>query len=320
MGWLTVIGMQQTLEPLITSAWLAAWDKGDLDALDGLVAAGYTRTSKATGATVDLAGLKSEIAAVREAFPDLRTTVDDVVEGDGTVAVFWTSTGTHTHEYLGVPATGLTVQTRGSNILVLEDGRIARETVTWDGSELLAGLGIRPLRGIAAPAVPDGDEFPELDPDLMKAFNRQFITGVTVVTTQEGETPKGLAANSYCSVSLEPPLVLVCVQKTSSTYPALFSSSHLGINILGTEQLDTVKVFASKTPDKFAELDWHQGPKGSPLLDGSAASLEAEIQERFQAKTHTVFICRVRHAEIGNTAPMVYKAGRFFDGAELTGL
>ena len=90
--------MQQTLEPLITSAWLAAWDKGDLDALDGLVAAGYTRTSKATGATVDLAGLKSEIAAVREAFPDLRTTVDDVVEGDGTVAVVWTSTGTHTHE------------------------------------------------------------------------------------------------------------------------------------------------------------------------------------------------------------------------------
>ncbi|VXB45251.1 conserved hypothetical protein [Arthrobacter sp. 9V] len=316
--------MQQTLEPLITSAWLAAWDRGDLDALDGLVTPSYTRTSKATGATVDLAGLKSEIAAVREAFPDLRTTVDDVVEGTGTVAVFWTSTGTHTHEYLGVPATGLTVQTRGSNILILNDGKIVKETVTWDGSELLAGLGIRPLRGIAAPVVPVGGEgageFAELDPSLMKAFNRQFITGVTVVTTKEGDTPKGLAANSYCSVSLEPPLVLVCVQKTSSTYPALFSSSHLGINILGTEQLNTVKTFASKAPDKFAELQWHDGPKGSPLLDGSAASLEAEIQERFQAKTHTVFICRVRHAEISETAPMVYKAGHFFDGAELAEL
>lgn len=312
--------MQQTLEPLITSAWLAAWDKGDLDALDGLVAPGYTRTSKATGATVDLAGLKSEISAVREAFPDLRTTVDDVVEGDGTVAVFWTSTGTHTNEYLGVPATGLTVQTRGSNILILENGKILTESVTWDGSELLAGLGIRPLRGIATPAGSGGEDFPELDPDLMKSFNRQFITGVTVVTTKEGQTPKGLAANSYCSVSLEPPLVLVCVQKTSSTYSALFSSSHLGINILGTEQLDTVKVFASKEPNKFAELDWHDGPNGSPLLDGSAASLEAEIQERFQAKTHTVFICRVRHAETSNTTPMVYKAGRFFDGAELAEL
>jgi steroid delta-isomerase-like uncharacterized protein len=312
--------MQQTLEPLITSAWLAAWDKGDLNALDGLVAPGYTRTSKATGATVDITGLKAEIAAVREAFPDLRTTIDDIVEGEETVAVFWTSTGTHTHEYLGVPPTGLTVQTRGSNILVLQDGKITKETVTWDGSELLAGLGIRPLRGIAAAEVGEGGDVPELDADLMKAFNRQFITGVTVVTTKDGETPKGLAANSYCSVSVEPPLVLICVQKTSSTYPALFSSSHLGINILGTEQLGTVRVFASKAPDKFAELDWHEGPNGSPLLDGSAASLEAEIQERFQAKTHTVFICRVRHAEIDNTAPMVYKAGRFYDGADLAEL
>lgn len=312
--------MQQTLEPLITLAWRDAWDKGDLNALDGLVADGYTRTSKATGAAVDLAGLKSEIAAVREAFPDLRTTVDDVVEGGGTVAVFWTSTGTHTREYLGVPATGLTVQTRGSNILVLQDGKILKETVTWDGSELLAGLGIRPLRGIAAPAPEEGGEAGELNLDLMKAFNRQFITGVTVVTTKEGDKPKGLAANAYCSVSLEPPLVLVCVQKTSSTYPALFSSSHLGINILGTGQRGTVQVFASKSPDKFAEVDWHEGPKGSPLLDGSAASLEAEIQERFQAKTHTVFICRVRHAEIDDSAPMVYKAGRFYDGGNLAEL
>jgi steroid delta-isomerase-like uncharacterized protein len=312
--------MQQTLEPLITSAWRDAWDNGDLNALDGLVADGYTRTSKATGATVDLAGLKSEIAAVREAFPDLRTSVDDVVEGDGTIAVFWTSTGTHTREYLGVPATGLTVQTRGSNILVIVDGKILKETVTWDGSELLAGLGIRPLRGIAAPALEEGAETDGPDLDLMKAFNRQFITGVTVVTTKEGDKPKGLAANAYCSVSVEPPLVLVCVQKTSSTYPALFSSSHLGINILGTGQRETVQVFASKSPDKFAEVDWHEGPKGSPLLDGSAASLEAEIQERFQAKTHTVFICRVRHAEIDDSAPMVYKAGRFYDGGNLAEL
>jgi flavin reductase (DIM6/NTAB) family NADH-FMN oxidoreductase RutF len=236
------------------------------------------------------------------------------------VAVFWTSTGTHAHEYLGVPATGLTVQTRGSNILILRDGKITKETVTWDGSELLASLGIRPLRGIAAPEVTNGTDYPELDADLMKAFNRQFITGVTVVTTKEGEIPKGLAANSYCSVSIEPPLVLVCVQKTSSTYPALFSSSHLGINILGTGQRETVGVFASKAPDKFAELEWHEGPNGSPLLDGSAASLEAEIQERFQAKTHTVFICRVRHAEIDSTAPMVYKAGRFYDGGNLAEL
>lgn len=163
------------------TAWQAAWDKGDVDALDGLFADGYTRTSKATGGTIDVDGLKAEIAAVREAFPDLRTTIDDVVEGGDAVAVFWTSTGTHTHNYLDVPPTGLTVKTRGSNILSVKDGRILHESVTWDGSELLAGLGIRPLQGIAVPPVAASDwEAQNAEPGLevMKAFNRQFVTGL----------------------------------------------------------------------------------------------------------------------------------------------
>ena len=79
-----------------------------------------------------------------------------------------------------------------------------------------------------------------------------FITCVTVVTTLDDDTPRGLAVNSYASVSLEPPLVMVCIQKTSSTYPALFAATHLGINILGTEQRETIATFASKAPDKFA--------------------------------------------------------------------
>ncbi|WP_245933332.1 flavin reductase family protein [Arthrobacter livingstonensis] len=79
-----------------------------------------------------------------------------------------------------------------------------------------------------------------------------------------------------------------------------------------------VNVFSSKSDDKFAEFGWHGGPHGSPLIDGSAAMLEAEIRERFQAKTHTVFICRVRHAEVNDVAPMAYKAGKILDGGGLT--
>src|SRR5699024_12768370 len=67
----------------------------------------------------------------------------------------------------------------------------------------------------------------------------------------------------------------------------LFKADHLGINILSTGQRDTVGTFASKAADKFADLEWHAGPAGSPLIDGSSAALEAEIKERFQAKTHT---------------------------------
>ncbi|MCG2623890.1 flavin reductase [Arthrobacter sp. I2-34] len=315
--------MQQTIDSFITTVWAAAWDRGEVQSLDSLVTEDYVRISKASGKQAGLADLKEEILAVREGFPDLTTTIDNVVLDGDTAAIFWTSRGTHTRPFHGVPPTNRPVETRGSNILVLREGRIARETVTWDGSELLCSLGIRSLGDAAVPAPEEvvvDTLSGEPDPEIMKGFNRQFVTGVTVVTTQENGAPKGLAVNAYSSVSLEPPLVMVCVQKTSSTYPALFASTHLGINILSNQQKGTVSTFASKSADKFAEIAWHQGPNGSPLIDGSSAALEAEIRERFQAKTHTIFICRVRHAEVSDTEPMVYKAGRFYDSEKLSPL
>jgi steroid delta-isomerase-like uncharacterized protein len=320
---LTVSTMQQAIDTFITDVWAASWDRGEVEALDSLVTEDYVRVSKASGNEAGLAELKQEILAVREGFPDLTTTIDNFVLDGDTAAIFWTTKGTHTRPFHGVPATHRQVETRGSNVLELREGRIARETVTWDGSELLCSLGIRSLADAAVPVPEDlvvDTLSGEPDPEVMKGFNRQFVTGVTVVTTQDGGVPKGLAVNAYSSVSLEPPLVMVCVQKTSSTYPALFASTHLGINILSNAQKGTVSTFASKTADKFAEIAWHEGPNGSPLIDGSSAALEAEIRERFQAKTHTIFICRVRHAEVSETEPMVYKAGRFYDSEKLSAL
>lgn len=318
--------MQQTFETSLTEILGAAWDDGDVDALDSLVTDNYMRISKSSGKTDDLSAFKSEILAIREGFPDLKTTVDSVVLDGERGAIFWSTTGTHTRTFLGVPPTGRTVNTRGSNYLTLVDGRIASETVTWDGGELLNSLGVRSLGdalaadSAEAQAVIVDTMSGEPDPEVMKTFNRQFVTGVTVVTTHDGENPKGLAVNAYASISLEPPLVMVCVQKTSSTYPALFASKHLGINIIANSQKATVATFASKSSDKFAEIDWHAGPNGSPMIDGSSASIEAEIRERFQAKTHTIFVCRVRHAEVSDNEPMVYKAGRFYDGDQLSPL
>ena len=319
---ITLSTMQQTFDSVVASVWAAAWDRGEVEALGTLVSADYLRISKGSGKTLNLEQLQSEILDIREAFPDLVTTVDAVVVDGASAAIFWTSTGTHSAPFMGVPATGRQVQTRGSNFVTVEGGLIKQETVTWDSSELLSSLGIRHLGDALGEA--DGVVVDSLsgepDLELMKGFNRQFVTGVTVVTTKENGVPKGLAVNAYASVSLEPPLVMVCIQKTSSTYPALFASSHLGINILSNEQKPTVSTFASKSADKFAEINWHAGPHGSPLIDGSSAALEAEIRERFQAKTHTVFICRVRHAEVSETAPMVYQAGRFFDSEGLSQL
>jgi steroid delta-isomerase-like uncharacterized protein len=315
--------MQHNIKEAVITAWDAAWDRGEVDAFDAILHPGFTRESTRSGRTSNAIGLKEEILATREAFPDLVTTIDQIVvdEETGDGAIFWHSEGTFTHDLQGVPATGSRVRTRGSNQLEIRDGRIIAERVTWDQSELLADLGVPSLKSAfeADPVdvvVDDLSGVPGLD--ALKGFNRQFVTGVTVVTTiGEDGKPRGLAANSYASVSLEPPLVLVCVQKTTSTYASLFKSTHLGIKIMSNEQRGTVGVFASKGDDKFATVEWHAGPSGSPLIDGSAASIEAEIKERFQAKTHTVFIAKVTHAEIAEAAPMIYKAGRFYDGAEL---
>lgn len=155
------------------------------------------------------------------------------------------------------------------------------------------------------------------DIELMKQVNRQFVTGVTVVTTMDDDVPRGLAVNAFSSISLEPPTVMVCIQRTSSTHDCLFRAGHLAINILSTEQLDVVTTFAGKATDKFADLSWSPGVCGSPLLDGSSAQMEVEIRERLQASTHTVFVGRVVQAAVSDAAPMVYSAGRFFDGGAL---
>lgn len=159
------------------------------------------------------------------------------------------------------------------------------------------------------------------DLDLMKQVNRQFVTGVTVVTAMDDDNPRGLAVNAFSSISLDPPTVMVCVQRTSSTHDCLFRADHLSINILSTDQLDVVNRFAAKGADKFAGLDWEPGPFGSPMIGRSAAQMEVEIRERLQASTHTVFICRVVHATVdAERHAMVYAASGFFDGGDLTPL
>lgn len=154
----------------------------------------------------------------------------------------------------------------------------------------------------------------------MKQVNRKFVTGVTVVTTIDEETPRGLAVNAFSSISLDPPTVLVCVMRTSSTHDILFRSDHLAINILSKDQLDVVGKFSSKDPDKFAGLEWEPAPNGSPYLARSSARMETQIRERLQASSHTIFICRVVDAQVSEHVPMVYAAGAFYDGGNLTSL
>lgn len=319
--------MNHTLKKAITDAWHAAWNEGDVSVFDQLTAPNYQRRSARSTKTTGLDAIKNDIVEIRAAFPDLTTVVDHIVvdgdERDSKVAVYWHTTGTFTEPLGDVPPTGTEVVTAGSNLLTFDAGKVVLEEATWDSSALLADLG---LKSLGSAFDQDSDSVSDnLDgeptKEALKAFNCQFITGVTVVTTTDAEgKPRGLAVNSYNSVSLEPPLVMVCIQKTSSTYPSLFGATHMGINILGCNQRDTLRTFASKGADKFAELEWHKGPNGSPLLDGSSASVEVEIKERFQALTHTIFVGRVRTSESTDNDPIIYKAGQFFESHDLTPL
>ncbi|PKZ64138.1 flavin reductase [Gordonia terrae] len=307
----------------LRSAWASAWDQGDVDAFDSIMSPDYTLLNSNSGDAGTVDDLKRQVLQVRSAFPDLSTTIEQVIVEGNDYAIFWTTTGTFSAPLGDVPATEQRVHTRGSVHGHIRDGLIIREEVTWDLRDLLTDVGIPTIRS----ALEKSGESLTFDAtgqptiDTMKSFNQRFVTGVTVVTTtDERGRPLGLAVNAYASVSLDPPLVLVCVQKTSSTYPSLFRSTHLGISILGCDQRNVLDVFATKSDDKFTNLAWHSAPAGSPLIDGSAAGIEAEIKERFQAKTHTVFMAKVTHVEVSESEPMIYKGGQVFDSRTLTAL
>jgi steroid delta-isomerase-like uncharacterized protein len=125
----------------IRAAWQAAWDRGDVDALDDVLAPEYRRIG-ASGEAQSRTEFKASIIATRSAFPDLNTVVDDlVVEGDR-VAIRWHSTGNHQHSFLGVPATKRPVAVSGATFGRFDGERIIEEHVTWDPRTLLSALGI----------------------------------------------------------------------------------------------------------------------------------------------------------------------------------
>jgi steroid delta-isomerase-like uncharacterized protein len=125
----------------IQRAWEAAWDRGEVDALDDLLSPDYHRFESA-GEQHDVTEFKALIVATRSAFPDLVTTIDEiVVEGDR-AAIRWHSTGSHQQPFLGVPATKRQVAVSGATFARFENDRIVEEFVTWDPRALLTALGI----------------------------------------------------------------------------------------------------------------------------------------------------------------------------------
>jgi flavin reductase (DIM6/NTAB) family NADH-FMN oxidoreductase RutF len=151
-----------------------------------------------------------------------------------------------------------------------------------------------------------------LDPmELRRAFGC-FVTGVTIVSTMDdGARPRGFTANSFTSVSLDPPLVLVCVARTAGSYLLFSRTPHFAINILSEQQRPLSSRFASKQPDKFAGVAWHPGETGSPLIDGTVAWLDCRTERQIDAGDHLILIGRVLAFEHSVQTPLGFCRGNY---------
>lgn len=139
-----------------------------------------------------------------------------------------------------------------------------------------------------------------------------FATGVTIITaTDENGKPRGLTANAFSSLSLDPTLILVCVDHRSDTFPVMGRAEAFAVNILGEEQREISQRFARKGEDKFDGVPHHLGQTGSPVIDGSLAVIECLRRDAYEAGDHTIFIGNVQHIEHNPGKPLLFFRGNY---------
>ena len=152
-----------------------------------------------------------------------------------------------------------------------------------------------------------------IDSDTFRSVLGRFASGVTIVTTRdESGTDHGMTVSAFCSVSLNPALVLVCIDHTASTYRLLLSHGRFGISILSSDQEAYSRRFAAE-PDsgRFDGIAYSRGESGVVLLDEALAHLECKVLEHHDAGDHTVFIAEVERAEPRHGRPLLYYRGGY---------
>ena len=140
-----------------------------------------------------------------------------------------------------------------------------------------------------------------------------FPTGVTVVTAVENGSPVGMAIGSFGSVSLDPPLVMFCPGRSSSSWPAIERSGSFCVNVLADDQAAVSSLFAGRDPDKFAGVAWGTRATGSPVIDGCLAWIDCTIETVHEAGDHWIVVGRV--ADLGvarpDAGPLIFFKGGY---------
>jgi flavin reductase (DIM6/NTAB) family NADH-FMN oxidoreductase RutF len=163
-----------------------------------------------------------------------------------------------------------------------------------------------------------------VQPDEFRAALGRFASGVTIITVRTSEgVVHGMTANAFCSVSLQPPLVLVCVDHLAETYLHLRERGEFGVSVLKRDQEALSEFYADpeRNPDSAYRLGVHfkTMKSGMPILENTLANLDCRIIDAHSAGDHTIFVAEVREVQLGEGQPLLYFRGRYGldgDGAE----
>lgn len=150
------------------------------------------------------------------------------------------------------------------------------------------------------------------DPGRLREAYGCFPSGVTAVCALDNDEPVGIAASSFTSVSVEPALVSVCVQNSSSTWPRLRSMPRLGLSVLAEDQNEAGRTLSLKTGDRFAGVTWTTSRQGAVFVHGADACLECSIYDEVAAGDHVIVLLAIQALRADpERAPLVFHGSRF---------
>jgi 3-hydroxy-9,10-secoandrosta-1,3,5(10)-triene-9,17-dione monooxygenase reductase component len=151
-----------------------------------------------------------------------------------------------------------------------------------------------------------------MDLEKFKAGLSRFGSGVTIITTREGDgVPAGFTANSFTSLSLSPPMVLFCLDREATCFDAFYGSTTFGVNILNSEQEEISNRFARRGGNKFQNLTLLNGDTGVPLIAGCLANLECRTTQTIPGGDHLIFLGEVQEVHLGEGNPLFYFKGSY---------
>jgi flavin reductase (DIM6/NTAB) family NADH-FMN oxidoreductase RutF/DNA-binding MarR family transcriptional regulator len=151
----------------------------------------------------------------------------------------------------------------------------------------------------------------ESDARALRRCFGQFGTGVTIMTSQTGQDRVGVTANSFSSLSLDPPLVLWSIKRTSRSFDAFLKAEYFAVNVLSTDQIAVSQAFSGPQADKFAGIDCVPGKTGSPTIRNAIAIMECQIENRYDGGDHIILIGRVLHFSQSPGEALLFCQGRY---------